>query len=175
MKTIIISLFFVGFATLSSAQKDNQNDQTNDLRTTNFNYLKLVNNEDSAKKVIKMHDLIANFDVTSMLEYDSKSNKSYEVVFEDASCEITVKYDKYGEILRSKENYSNLRLPNKLMVQISKTYPEWKLNSNQLQILYSKDKDVIITYNVQINNGDDLKVVKYNRTSDYENTFLAVN
>lgn len=182
MKTFLIVLFTIGLTNLTYSQESLEKSNLEELATANniiksinSDYLKNVNSNDTPIKVMKLQNIAAKYKIKDAEIYKSKSNSTYDVVFEEANCKIVATYNNKGEIINSVETFKNIRLPQKLSTEISKEYPNWRFTGNVHTINYNKTNGSKKAYTVEIKNGNYSKMLKFNLLDKPEMSFVAVN
>ncbi len=178
MKTLV--LFFVSvFAiyTITAQQHDlaflntdevhsiiesaNALDKRSAIKTTNADYLTMVDLEQPSLEVRTLEHEIANFDLQQHAIFDDSEEATYQIVFNKRHANAVVTYRYTGEILEAKETYKNIKLPLRLRVKITKEHPGWAFKSNVLTINYRKGKPVLRTYRAVITDGKRSKKLSF--------------
>ncbi|WP_417213453.1 hypothetical protein [Bizionia sp.] len=167
MKTYVIGLLFLGFTNLMIAQNDlallatpNPTNHSETIKMVkNMDYLTTMNDFDISKKVLKLQDLVANYDIKAHNVYNSKSATTYTVNFKEGKNNLLAVYDKNGTLLKCHEQYQNIKLPFVLSSEIIKANPGYSLNEVYCNIQYNKDVNTEIKYRVVLKNGRKTKTV----------------
>jgi len=173
MKTLVLSLLAFGLCSISYAQKSDTETLKSEI-LSNLSYLQKVNVDDSPVIVMKLEHIAANYDIKESSIYKSKSAATYDVVFEESNGKIIATYHKSGKLIRSIEEYKNLKLPLQVSTSISKKYPGWSFIGNIHKITYSKNKASKM-YTVQIKNKKQTKLLKFELDKTTKTNYLAVN
>lgn len=169
MKTILFSLLFLGLTNLMLAQNDlayvslNEHKTIPDInneKVINQDYLETVTDANSSKIILKLQDIVANYDIKSADVYHKNNSTTYTVEFKEGNNKLVVVYDKNGKLLCSTENYQAIKLPFGLSSDLIKENPGWALNQVYCQIQYDNYAEKEITYTVVLKNGKKTKKIK---------------
>lgn len=183
MKTILIGFLIFGFGNLIDSKtieyrpKLVKTTVTNKISdSVNSNYLKQVYNKDCAEKIRTLENLAANYNIKENPLYDPDAKVSYEVVFEVSDSKIIATYDKSGEIMRTSEQYLNVKLPPDLGFIVSRKYSKWLFNNNLYSISYNKNEGAEKIYSIEIQKGQKVKILKFNLVEAQNSvSYLALN
>lgn len=167
MKTYVIGLLLVGFTNLIIAQNDlavlstpSQTDYSKTSKTVmNLDYLTTMTELEISKKILKLQDIVANYNIKTHQVYNPKSPTTYTVNFKEGNNNLSAIYDKDGNLLKCEEQYQEIKLPYVLSSEIIKANPGWSLKEVYCNIQYKKDIETDIKYRVILKNGRKTKTV----------------
>tara|TARA_R110001583_G_scaffold57921_4_gene173063 strand:+ start:418 stop:882 length:465 start_codon:yes stop_codon:yes gene_type:complete len=142
---------------------------------SNAAYLLNVTISDNAEIVTTLEKIVADYNIKKIAVYNVDSNNTYDVVFEDATYKIKATYTKTGEVIKTFEEFNNIKLPLQLSTEILRKYPNWAFSSNKQTVTYEKDKGAIKIYTVEIQNNTTIKSLKFNVVSSPEINYVAIN
>lgn len=168
MKSILFGLLFLGLSIQIHSQANDN------AIVKNTKYLETVNLINSPVIVKKMENIVANYDITKADIYKSKNKGTYDVTFKETKGKITATYSKSGELIKTIEEYTNLKLPLQVSKSISKTYPGWIFTGNSHHIEYNKGK-LKKLYRIKIKKGASSKELKFELQKGVEANYVAVN
>lgn len=171
MKTYLIAILALGITYSISAQQD-YSDTNSEIK--NAQYLSKVYAKENAKKVNKLQHIVSRYNIESSNLFDSTSNETYEIVFEESNCKIVATYNKESEIIKSKELFNKIRLPNQLAIKVSTEYPGWMITENSYEINYVKDETVTKIFTVTIGDNITEKILKFSLMEEPELTFVSL-
>jgi len=174
MKSLLLILLIFGITLPVNSQSESSKSETNATIVQNLKYLNKVKSENNPVIITKLENLAAHYDIKASDVYNSKSNVTYDVVFEETNAKILVTYNKEGEIVNSLEEYKNLRLPMQVSSAISKNYPGWSFASNEHQVIYNNG-ELKKSYTVKIKNNSASKVLKFESDNSNQSNYIAVN
>ncbi|HLV14189.1 MAG TPA: hypothetical protein VKY41_03335 [Xanthomarina sp.] len=164
MKTYVLGFLLIGLTNLMIAQNDlailtpaNRMMYSSNYTALNADYLNTVTHQDFSKKIEKLQNLVANYDIKSSEVYQSKGNGSYTVDFKEGDNYITAVYDKKGTLQSCEENYQAIKLPYSISSDLMKEYPQWSIKEVKCNIRYTENKERTIIYKVLINKGNKTK------------------
>ncbi|MFL0352590.1 hypothetical protein [Xanthomarina sp. GH4-25] len=164
MKTYVLGILFLGFTNLMIAQNDlailtpsNKTVYSSSKTVLNADYLNTVTHQDFSKKIEKLQNLVANYDIKSSEVYQSKSNGSYTVNFKEGNNLITAVYNKKGNLESCEESYQAIKLPFTISSDLMKEYPKWSIKEVKCDITYTENKERTIIYKVSINKDNKTK------------------
>ena len=129
----------------------------------NFNYLNNVNSIESSNNVLNIEQLIANYDLKKTAIYDSSEKATYEVTFKKRNSKAVVTYNNDGKIIKSIEKYKNVNIPFALKTKILKENPEFGIFGTNVLITFSNSNNVNVIYKIKIRNGNDRRILKFNK------------
>ncbi|MCX7549580.1 hypothetical protein [Xanthomarina sp. F2636L] len=172
MKTFVFGIIFLGFTNLVTAQQDvvfldinnemsySKNNSNN--KFINQEYVNHTTDKSISKKILKLQNIIANYNIISAEVYNSKANTTYTVTFTEGDNFLEAIYDENGILLSSHENYQAIKLPYEVSSKLIKDNPGWALKQVYCNIKYTKGVDAQIVYRVVLNNGKKTKKVTIN-------------
>ncbi|WP_366185618.1 hypothetical protein [Flavobacterium ovatum] len=171
MKAVIISLLFFGFATVTYSQGEKVDNKLN-LEITNlpevvihkaekdFSVYLRDNNPD--KHVNRLQEKFISYDIGR----DYEGAKEYLVVMRLRKGSLAATYDGNGKLTRVVEKYKNVRLPDKVLISIYKTYPEWIIVNDKLLYTQSEGEVLNNEYSLKIKKDNDVKRLVVNPNGD---------
>lgn len=161
MKTYVLGLLFLGFTSLSVAQHElafvtssAENTYSKSVSNLNAEYLNAVAHPDISKKVEKLQNIVADYDIKASDVYSSNYKNNYTVNFSEGDNKITAIYNNKGNLLSCEEKYQGIKLPYNISSKLIKEYPNWSIKDVQCTIIYIKNKEKSIVYKVAINHGN---------------------
>lgn len=162
MKALIISLLLFGYTTVFYSQSEKLDNNEN-LEITNLPEIVIHKAEKDFSVYIR--DNNPDVDVRRVQEkfisYDIGNNyigaKEYLVVMRLKKGTLVATYDGNGILTRVVEKYKNVRLPDKVLISVYKSYPAWTIINDKL--LYSQSKGKILNneYSLKIKKDRDVK------------------
>ena len=84
-------------------------------------------------------------------------------------------YDNSGKIVKSSENYINIKLPHQLTLEVIKTFPNWRILKSQQFIEYNSLTGPESTFVIKIKNDKKSKVLKFKQTNGDVNNYVVLN
>ena len=161
MKTIIIGLL-IGLTSLSYSQNIEENMLAEvEIYTSNYDYIKSVEDKYLPKAVVLLKLEVANFDVhESSLHKRGKQNDypdtdgNYNVKFSNNLGTIHAVYDYRGKILKTTERFINVKLPPIVLNSVLKKYPDWTISKDMYFVKYNHNKELQRKYIVYLKNDN---------------------
>jgi hypothetical protein len=126
-------------------------------KALNANYLKFFEKQILPEQVLRLHEMVAEYDIKTSADYDATLPSTYRVVFKESNSKIAAKFDHSGHIIRSNGKFSNVRLPQQLMINLSRAYPQWEFYKTDCTVAYSKDDPLQVGYQVTLKQGNKIK------------------
>lgn len=164
MKTFIIILLFLGFATPSYSQKEPKPEKE-EGKMDIINLPEIVIKKAGADFSVYVPDQNPDADVRRLEEKfiaydlgkDYEGNETYLVTMSIKSGSLAATYDENGKLIRVVENYKNVILPSEVIYSIYKKYPEWTIVNDKF--LYTQNEGDILKkqYNIKIKKGKDVR------------------
>jgi len=181
MRTLITGMLCLAISISLTAQ-DQVNERSPEVTTTNvvFDsgntiYLNNVKAYQSATIIKKLQNLVANYKIKDSKVYKANDKSmTYDVDFEELNCKITATYNHEGVILKTIEEYKNMKLPYKLASDIAKKNPDWFFNDNTQVVSYNKEKGAEKIFMVKIKNKEAQKLLKFKLTNSADPTDYVV-
>jgi len=124
MKTCILILVLFAI----SCPIFSQNDLViNDMVSDNIVRFEKVKNsspvfENLSSDIINFQNLVAQYDITSKQIYTPKERATYTVDFKDGNNKITNVYNHEGDVIRNKQKFENVELPEAIIEEVLGTY-----------------------------------------------------
>ncbi|MCM4152389.1 hypothetical protein DHD05_12375 [Arenibacter sp. N53] len=166
MRQFVTLLIFLGLACMVFAQQDNDGITavTLDAITVspvNVDYLRKVNDGYTPEVVQELQYKAANFDVTSLNEYDKKDIHTFEVVFKASNGDIIASYTSDGSIVTAFENFENIVLPMPVRKMVFDGNEGWKMEKNRYICVFSEDNLTKKQYKVTLTDGHQKKKMTF--------------
>ncbi len=169
MKTLIITLLFIGL-TVSSYSQDKQkkvsekgNVKIEELPAV---VIKRIGSDFSVylpdrHPDANVRDLEQMF-VAYSLGKDYEGYETYLLIMESKNRNLTATYNEKGKLIRVVENYKNVRMPNSVIYSILKNYPEWTIVNDKY--LYSQEEGDVLKkqYHIKIKKGNQTRKLTVN-------------
>lgn len=166
MKKILFGLLIFGCANLVNSQTI---ELSNTVISVNYKYLDVTDSDNPPIRIKKLEDEILNYKHKELSKLYDDAHEIYEVSFYIPEGKIVAAYDKNGKIIRTNEQYNNVRLPLEVLQAISKRFPNWGIIEDIYLIKYHCNKDSLKQeYKVKIKNED--KII--NVRTDEKGMFL---
>ena len=167
MKQFVTLLIFFSLAGLVLAQEDNDriDPVTLDAITVspvNVDYLREVNDGNTPEVVQELQFKAANFDVTSLSEYDKKDIHTFDVVFKASNGDIIASYTADGSIVKAFEKFENIVLPMTVRKMVFDGNDGWKMEKNHYMCVFSEDNLTKKQYKVTLTDGHQKKKMTLN-------------
>jgi hypothetical protein len=183
MKKLFTGIICLILSTTLSAQNTNSESENQVITTNvlfksgNSIYLKNIKDRNTAIKIKKLQNMVATYNIKNAAIYNSKRKSiTYDVVFEESNCKIVATYNNKGTIINTTEQFTNMKLPNKLCSEIAKEYPYWSLTNNTQIFDYTASDGATKIYMVQIKKDRKLKTLKFKMTvTETALDYVAVN
>ena len=148
MKTLIIGLFFLSLTNLTTAQ--------------NANYLKTISSKKNAKQIVQLQKKAANFNIKDLESYEKNAEVTYNVTFENPNGKIIATYNKSGIILKTTEEYKNIKSPKHIRIEILKKHPNSIIVGNIYKVIYSTLNQPEKSLEIKIKNDKKTEIVYFN-------------
>ncbi len=162
MKTLILSLIFLGLSTQTFSQNEVAvNDLNPNIKLTKLkNQSNAITTNKVSKRITNFQNEVSKYDIKSEPIFTPNIRATYTVVFKEAKNVITNIYNHEGEVISSEQNFEGLRLPKSIIFHILKNYPNWSIKSAKYTIKYKKSMHALATYKIKINKGAKTKTIK---------------
>ncbi|MCK0133588.1 hypothetical protein [Arenibacter sp. S6351L] len=166
MKQFVTLLIFLGLTCFVFAQEEHDGITavTLDAITVspvNVDYLQKVNDGNTPEVVQELQYKAANFDVTSLNEYDKKDIHTFEVVFKASNGDIIASYTSDGSIVTAFENFENIVLPMTVRKMVFDGNEGWKMEKNRYICVFSEDNLTKKQYKVTLTDGNQKKKMTF--------------
>lgn len=163
MKTLVTGLFLLGL-TITLYAQDPKPIELEEvvLVNTNYKYLNSTDAEDLPIPVNELQIQAATFDIKTLDIYADEYDY-YEVYFIIPEGKILATYDNVGNIMRTIERYSDVKLPKPIQQSVAKRFPSWQVTKDIYLVQYREDGgDAKKVYKLTLVNGDKRIKVKLN-------------
>ncbi len=164
MKSFIIVLLFLGFATSSYSQKK-QSKEKEESSMEMINLPEIVIKRAGADFSVYIPDKSPDNSVKRLEEKfiaydlgkDYEGTEEYLLTMQVKKGTLAATYDEKGKLIRVVENYKNIRLPSRVIFSIYKAFPEWTIVNDKF--LYTQEEADIIKkqYNIKIKKGKEVR------------------
>ena len=124
----------------------------------NSRYLNSVT-ESSPSAISKLENVAANFNITTIDEYEAHEPSEYQVTFKNEQGHLYVTYNHEGQIIKSIERFKNIAIPSFLRVHIAKSYPNWSIGNNVCTKQYNIHQGAKTIYKIEMQNGNTSKTI----------------
>ena len=174
MKNLVIGLFVLGLTSLGFSQNTNSNVEEVKLESVtvtprNLSYLDKVQDKSMSDHVKFLEDKASVYNVCELPEFDGRK-ESFKTIFRASKGYIIATYSNNGMILKTRERYSDIKLPKTVIKSVLSQYP----NSDFLKVVYTVDydhqKDVKKTYKIQIMKDNLIKNLKISSGGNIDKT-----
>lgn len=164
MKKIIFGLFILGLTTSFYGQEIALAEVE---VVANYDYINAINTELIALPVKNLKAKVLEFKAEKgALEYED--GISYNVYFNNSDGKIIVAYDTTGKIVKTTEQYKNVRLPLDVLKAIVSRFPNWTIVEDTYHENYHCDKGVTEKhYKIQLANADKTVDIKTDEKGNF--------
>ena len=166
MKNYVLGFLFFGLTNLMFAQDElvtiNINDHaliSTHVNNTNELYLNSMTDIDMSKKILKLQDIVANYNIQLSKVYRKNSLSTYTVNFKEGNNKLIAVYDRDGQLISSQEKYQSIKLPYSLSSNLIKLNRGWGIEQVFCNIEYNKNVDAQIVYKVILKKGKETKKI----------------
>ena len=162
MKSSLIVLLFLSFATSSYSQKKPQKEEGNmeiihlpeiviKKAGTDFSVYIPDRNPDNNVKRLEEKFIAYN------LGKDYEGSEEYLLTMQIKKGTLAATYNEKGKLIRVVENYKNVKLPSRVIFSIYKRFPKWTIVNDKY--LYTQEEGDIVKkhYNLQIKKGKEIR------------------
>ena len=156
MRKLILGLLIFGLTSQLNAQVIEL--EAVELYATNYKYLNAVDSKEVPVPVKMLQQKVAEFDLKSA-EFYTDEYDLYEVRFFIPEGKILAAYDKEGNILRTAERFTNVKLPEMVRYAIAERYPGWAIQKDVYKVNYY-DGESKRQWKVVLKKGDEKKRLK---------------
>ena len=169
MKTLFTTLLLIAFNLTLTAQS--ASDVINNIK-----YISEVVAHNESSEIKKMQNIAAYYNIENADTFDANKKLTYDVVFTRTNCKIEATYNSEGEILKSTEVYSNMRLPMSLVKLILKEHNTWYISDNVQKVYYSSKSGTYKVYELEIKKENKVEKLKFKIDSEDNNeVYVALN
>lgn len=132
-----------------------------------YKYLNAMDNTELAQPVRLLQEKVATYNVKDSEFYDDEYD-TYFVSFYIPDGTILASYDKNGTLLRTAENYKNIKMPAAVNKAIATKYPQWQISKNVYLVNYYDSGVANKMYKILLENGDKRVRVKINEQGEFK-------
>jgi hypothetical protein len=179
MKKLVIGLFVLGLSSLGFSQNNNGEVKEVTLKdvvltNVNFSYLEKVQDKDISDHVILLQNEAAGFDVSGNSEFDGR-NEPFKIIYRGSKGYIIAIYDNIGKIIKTREQYKDIKLPVYIMKSVLNQYPKSGLLKVIYTVSYNNQKEIKKTYKIQIISDHKKRNLKINTGDNLNKTVTMSN
>ena len=163
MKKLVLTLVVSGMFQIVFPQGDY--DKTSEVKlpvVSNLTYLSKVYLTESPNVVRALQLKAASFTLSEAKGYRKSETGEFVVVHKASNGDITVSYDKNGEIMTTWERFENVSLPKPIRELIAKKHGDWKIVENKYSGSFSNGDMQTSLYKVKLVNRNRSKNLKIN-------------
>jgi hypothetical protein len=169
MKTLCTTLLLIAMNLTITAQSGSN-------VINNIKYISDVVAHNESLEIKKIQDIAAYYNIENADVFDANRKSTYDVVFTKTNCKIEATYNSEGEILKSTEIYSNMRLPMSLVKLIFNEHSTWYISDNVQKVYYSSKSGTYKVYELEIKKGNKVEKLKFKIDSEDNNkAYVAMN
>lgn len=136
--------------------EDNDVEDLNEISNLNKDYIESVGADLTTSKVKYFQNLASSYDITKSEKYTGDSFP-FQVVFFAEKGFIEATYNKNGELIMTKENFTNVSLPSDLAHKIATDYPGWSMVKNRYKVFYKKGNPTEKYYTIGLTDGENFE------------------
>ena len=145
-----------------SVQFNNDNSY---LKNLNSDYLVESFFNESSSIIKTWKQKLAYYNLKKSGVYDNSEKATYEIVYKNEQVDIVAIYNTEGKLLSTRETYKNIKLPLKLMVEISKAHPNYAFISNSFKCKYNHKTGIDKQYYlIKIDDGSHKKTLQVDKS-----------
>ncbi|WP_372754428.1 hypothetical protein [Mariniflexile sp.] len=188
MKNLLVGLLLFGLTTQGFSQQKQDKIQAVKLQDVvitqnvtknaidepvinlNYVYLDKVNDETTAYDVKLLEAMASRYDVKNSPNYDGVQ-ETYQTIFRGDKGYIIATYDNESKILKTKERYTDIKIPKKMVNSILMKYPKSHFLKVVHNVNYSQIKGVKKTYKIRILNNNETKNLKITSKGNNDNAY----
>lgn len=173
-KLFLVSVIFSFIISVNEIQSQNLVSQVDvseiEIPTTKRNstssslnavYLKESRHSNISKHIEEMRLKVANFNCKESRNFNGQS-QLYKVNFKSEKGNILAFFDQNGKIVRTEENFENIKIPQAVRETVFNSYENWILTAVKFHSEYNREESTTNYYKVWITNGKSKKVLKVN-------------
>jgi len=162
MKSFIIVLLFLGFASSSYSQKKPQKEEGSMeminlpeivIKRAGADFSIYIPDRNPDNRVKKLEEKFIAYD----LGKDYEGSEEYLLTMHIKKGILAATYNEKGKLIRVVENYKNVILPSRVIFSIYKRFPDWKIVNDKF--LYSQEEGDILKkqYNIKIKKDKEVR------------------
>lgn len=145
-------------ADFKKKREDIDVEDLNEIRNLNKDYVQSVEADFTTSKVKYLQNLASTYDITKSEKYTGDSFPFQVVIIAEKGF-IEATYNKNGELIMTKENFTNVALPSALSQKIAKDFPGWSIVKNRYKVFYQKGLTTEIYYTIGLTDGENFENV----------------
>ncbi len=160
MKSFIIVLLFLGFATSSYSQKEKEEGSMEMvnlpeivIKRAGADFSIYIPDRNPDNSVKRLEEKFVAYD----LGKDHSGYEEYLLTMQVKKGTLAATYNEKGKLIRVVENYKNIILPSRVIYSIYKRFPDWKIVNDKF--LYTQEEGDIIKkqYNIKIKKDKEVR------------------
>jgi len=164
MKSLIIVLLFLGFASSSYSQKKPLKEKEEGsmeminlpeivIKRAGADFSIYIPDRNPDNSVKRLEEKFIAYD----LGKDYEGSEEYLLTMHVKKGTLAATYNEKGKLMRVVENYKGVILPSRVIYSIYKRFPEWSIVNDKF--VYSQEEGDIIKkqYNIKIKKGKDVR------------------
>ncbi len=132
----------------------------------NYKYLNAADSKEVAIPIKMLERKVAAYNVRDA-EYYSDEFEFYTVSFIIPEGKIVAAYNPEGEILRTIERFTNVRLPSAVRNAVAERFPKWAIVNDIYRVTYNQKKGANKSYKLKLKNGEKTMRVKVDDTGEF--------
>ena len=149
MKKLILGLLIFGLASQVNAQVEEL--EAVELTAVNYKYLNAVDSKEVPVPVRMLQQKVAEFDLQNA-DFYFDDYDLYQVRFFIPDGMILAAFNKKGEVIRTAEKFTNVKLPDAVATAVADKYPGWTIYKDVYKVDYF-DGDSTIRWFVNLERG----------------------
>lgn len=140
----------------------------NTIISINSDYYTSVLEENHPQIIKKLEAEILNYNFKVLKDEFDNPKDIYQVTFKLKQGKIEAFFNSKGKIVKTIEQYNDVRLPMDVMTAISNQYPNWAIVEDLCVIKYHCDTDIVKKeYQIKIKNLDQVITLKANQNGTF--------
>ncbi|NIK92120.1 hypothetical protein GZ212_08140 [Mangrovimonas sp. CR14] len=119
-----------------------------------------------AQHILMMRKHVAMYNCKNSKQFTGQQT-CFEVKFKSDYGYIFAHFNSGGEIIKTEEVFSDIRIPNQVIRSIFYIYPEWTLEKTKFYAMYELNQPIDTYYEVEIKKGYQRKTLKVNNKGEF--------
>lgn len=145
MKKVILGMFVLGLTSLGFSQENNEEMSAVELAAVtvsalNLEYLAKVQQQETPIVVQELQHKAARLDITTLPEYDKEEKSLLGTKFKATNGSLTALYASNGQLVSSRELFTNVALPIGIQQKVFEANPGWEMKHNRYVSTYWADE-----------------------------------